>query len=372
MIQKICLFLSVVLLTACKNEHSDLADGLYADIETSKGMITVALEFQKTPITVANFVGLAEGKNSFVNDSYKGKPFYDGLKFHRVIPNFMIQGGDPLGNGSGDAGYRFRDEIVPGLQFNKGGLLAMANSGPGTNGSQFFITHVETPWLDGRHTIFGHVADETSMEVVNQIAQEDNIVSVTIIRKGEAAKKFNAVKVFSDFFANEAENQKKEAALEAENKRIYDAKYKAVKDQKTAEFAAQKAKAKTTATGLKYVMLAQGSGKPQNGTTLQLNYSGWLENGHLVDSNVAGVATQFGKFDQRDAQYGKYNPIDFVSGRKDGMIPGFIEGIELLQYGGKILVFIPSNLAFGPQGAGSEVPPNANMIFEIELVPAKK
>ncbi len=368
MIKRICLLLAVIALTACQNQHNDLPDGLYADIETSKGTITVALEFQKTPITVANFVSLAEGKNAFVSPQYKGKPLYDGLKFHRVEPNFVIQGGDPLGDGTGDAGYRFRDEIVEDLQFDKAGLLAMANSGPGTNGSQFFITHVPTPFLNGRHTIFGRIANEESMEIVNQIEPGDDIVSVKIIRKGEAAKKFDAAKVFGDFFKQEAEAQKKQAAIDAEAKRLYEAKYKAVKEAKVAEWAAIRKTAKTTRSGLQYIMLAQGSGKPSKGTMLQLNYSGWLENGHLVDTNIAGVAEQFGRFSQRDAQYGKYRPIEFEAGRKDGMIPGFIEGTEALQYGGKILVFIPSNLAFGPQGAGGEVPPNANMIFEIELV----
>lgn len=366
------MLLAIISLNACQNQHADLADGLYAEIETAKGTITVALEFEQTPITVANFVSLSEGKNAFVTPQYKGKPLYDGLKFHRVEPNFVIQGGDPLGDGTGDAGYRFRDEIVPGLQFDKGGLLAMANSGPGTNGTQFFITHVPTPFLNGKHTIFGRVADEASMEVVNQIEPGDEIVSVKIIRKGEAAKKFDAAKVFGDFFKQEADAHKKQAAIDAENKRIYDAKYKAVKEAKVAEWALIQKTAKTTRSGLQYVMLTQGKGKPAKGAMLQLNYSGWLENGHLVDSNIAAVAEQFGKFSQRDAQYGKYRPIEFAAGRKDGMIPGFIEGVEALQYGGKILVFIPSNLAFGPQGAGAEVPPNANMIFEIELVNNKK
>jgi len=364
------LLLTVVAFASCQNEHSKLPDGLYADIETSKGTITVALEFEKTPITVANFVSLAEGKNNFVPDGYKGKPFYDGLKFHRVVKNFVIQGGDPLGNGTGDAGYRFRDEIVPDLQFEKSGVLAMANSGPGTstNGSQFFITHVPTPQLNGKHTIFGHVVN--GMDVVNQIEQDDDIVSITIIRKGESAKKFDAAKVFTDFLNQEAENQKKQAILDAENKKAYEAKYKAVKDKKAVELQALFKTAKKSKTGLAYLILKKGNGKkPQNGTMLKLKYSGWLEDGHLVDSNVAEVATEFGKFDQRAVAYGKYEPIEFPLGRKDGMIPGFIEGIEMLSYGDKGLFFIPANLAFGPQGASPEVPPNANMIFEIELVP---
>ncbi len=367
--KKIFLLLAAAIsFIGCKDEHSDLPDGLYADIETNKGVITVALEFEKTPVTVANFVSLAEGKNTFVAEQYKGKRFYDGLKFHRVIPEFMVQGGDPLGNGSGDTGYRFRDEIVPEMTFNEGGLLAMANSGPGTNSSQFFITHVPTPWLDGRHTIFGHVVGN-GMSIVNQITQNDEIVSVTIIRKGEAAKKFDAVKIFADFFTHEAENQKKQAAIEAENKRVYDEKYKAIKEQKAIELAAIKKTGEKSRTGLVYKITSKGSGqKPQAGTTVFIHYAGYLENGEMFDSSMASVATQFGKFDQVRANQHGYDPIAFQYGRKDGMIPGFIEGIEKMSIGGKAVIFIPAELGYGAQGAGNGViPPNANLIFELEM-----
>lgn len=368
------LLLTIFALASCNNEHGNLPDGLYADIETNKGTITVSLEFEKTPFTVASFVSLAEGKNTFATEGYKGKPFYDGLTFHRVVKEpqpFVIQGGCPLGNGTGDAGYRFRDEIVPEFKFDKAGILAMANSGPGTstNGSQFFITLAPTPNLNGSHTIFGHVVGN-GMDVVNQIEQDDDIVSITIIRKGESAKKFDAPKVFADFLSKEEENQKKQAAIDAENKRAYDAKYKAVKDKKVAELQALFKTSKKTNSGLQYVILKKGNGKkPQNGAMLNLKYSGWLEDGHLVDSNIEAIAKEFGKHDERASAYGKYEPIQFPYGRKDGMIPGFIEGIEMLHYGDKGLFFIPANLAFGPQGASPEVPPNANMIFEIELVP---
>ncbi len=368
--QKFLLLLVIAAaFVSCKDGHSDLPDGLYADIETNKGTITCALEFEKTPVTVANFVSLAEGKNSFVSEQFKGKPFFDGLKWHRVEKNFVIQGGDPLGNGSGDTGYRFRDEIVPDLTFDKGGLLAMANSGPGTNSSQFFITHVPTPWLDGRHTIFGHVVGK-SMEVVNQITLNDDIVSIKIIRKGEAAKKFDAVKIFTDFFSKEAENQKQQAAVDAEQKRAYDAKYKAVKDAKVAEFAVLKQAAEKTKSGLRYKVTKKGSGKkPAMGSNIFIHYAGFLENGELFDSSVAATATQFGKFDQNRANQHGYDPITFTYGRKDGMIPGFIEGIEKLNLGDKAVLFIPSELAYGAQGAGNGViPPNANIIFEIELI----
>jgi len=363
----ILILLTITAFYSCKDEHANLPDGLYADIETTKGHILLQLEFEKTPVTVANFVSLAEGKNTFVNDLYKNKPFFDGLKFHRVIQNFMIQGGDPLGNGSGDTGYKFKDEITD-LQFDKGGILAMANSGPATNSSQFFITHVETPWLNGKHTIFGHVV-EKGMETVNKIVQDDAILKITIIRKGSAAKKFNAVKTFNYFFTHEAENLKKQALIDAENKKVYDAQYKAVKEKKVAYFQDAKKTAKTSSTGLVYSIISKGNGKkPAAGATIFINYSGFLENGEMFDSSVESVAREFGKFDQQRANARQYAPIPFEANRKEGMIPGFVEGLGKMAFGDKAILFIPSRLAYGAQGAGNVIPPNTNIIFEVELL----
>jgi peptidylprolyl isomerase len=358
------LLLTTSLFSCKKEEKNNLPDGLYAQIETNKGTLIVQLDYEKAPITVANFVTLAEGKNEFItNENLKNKPFYDGLKFHRVIKDFMIQGGDPLGTGSGDTGYKFKDEISD-TRFDKGGILAMANNGPATNSSQFFITHVETPWLDGKHTIFGHVV-EKGMEVVNAIVQDDFMNKITIIRNGEAAKKFDAVKTFQDYFAVEAENQKNKMAIEA----AANAKFQAVYDQKAAYLNGLKTKATKTTTGLQYVITKKAGGKkPANGANIYIHYAGFLENGTLFDSSIEEVSKAFGKYDENRAAQNGYQPIPFQAGKKDGMIPGFIEGLEKLSFGDKAVIFIPSKLGYGEAGAGGVIPPNANIIFEIELL----
>jgi cyclophilin family peptidyl-prolyl cis-trans isomerase len=330
---------------------ADPNDGIFATISTTKGDIVVSLEYEKAPVTVANFISLAEGKNPNVKvEKLKGKPFYDGLKFHRVINDFMIQGGDPDGNGSGGPGYSFKDEFREELKFDKGGILAMANSGPATNGSQFFITHKETPWLNGKHTIFGHVV--SGMDNVNKIVQDDIMTKITITRKGTAAKKFDAVKVLAD-------DAKKDEAKKLESQKV-------VKD-KAAYFAATKAKATTTASGLKYVVTQKGTGvKGAEGSNIYFHYAGYFEDGNLFDSSMPSVAKAYGKYDaNRDAQ-GGYKAFPFAVGKKDGMIPGFIEALDLMTDGEKAIFFIPSNLAYGEKGAGGVIPPNATLIFEIE------
>ncbi len=358
-----------------------VVEGIFATIVTNKGTIVLELEYKKTPVTVANFIALAEGKNTFVTDAkLKGKPFYDGLKFHRVIPDFMIQGGDPSGNGSGGPGYAFKDEFTD-LKHNKGGILSMANSGPATNGSQFFITHKETPWLDGKHTVFGHVTQ--GMDVVNKIAQDDVILKVTITRKGTAAKAFDAPKVFSDYYNNKAEDAKKQAAIDAENqkkqaeiqaeaKRVYAEKYSSVIKAKAAYLATEKATTTTTPSGLVYKITQKGTGvKPADGTTFYFNYAGYFEDGTLFDSSYADVCKNYGKYDaNRDAQNG-YQAFPFEAGKKDGMIPGFLEGLSLISFGEKAIIYIPSNLAYGEKGAGGVIPPNATLIFEIEMIENK-
>ena len=353
-------------------------EGIFATIATNKGDIVLELAYQKAPVTVANFIALAEGKNTFVtDDKLKGKPFFDGLKFHRVIKDFMIQGGDPSGNGSGGPGYAFKDEFTD-LKHNKPGILSMANSGPTTNGSQFFITHKETPWLDGKHTVFGHVTE--GMNVVNSIAANDVITKVTIVRKGALAKKFDAPKVFADYFNNKSEDQKKQdainaenkakqAAFEAEAKKAYTEKYGPVVAAKKAYLATTKATATTTPTGLAYKIIQKGTGvKPANGTTFYFHYAGYFEDGTLFDSSYEDICKNYGKFDANRAAQNGYQAFPFEAGKKDGMIPGFIEGLENMAFGDKAVVFIPSNLAYGERGAGGVIPPNTTLVFELEMM----
>ncbi len=346
-------------------------EGLFANIVTSKGEILLLLEYAKTPVTVANFVSLAEGTNTAVKAELKGKPFYNGLKFHRVIKDFMIQGGDPLGTGSGDPGYKFKDEFT-NLEHDKPGILSMANSGPETNGSQFFITHKETPWLNGKHTIFGRVV--TGQKVVAAITQDDIIKTVTIIRKGAVAKAFNAPKVFTTYFGNkDADALAAKAKLDAETaiaKATYMAQYGTAVNAKLSELALLKNNAIKTDTGLAYVLTKSNGARPIDGTSVYVHYSGFLEDGTLFQSSHENVSKTFGKFDQNQANQNGYAPFPFKAGSKTGLIPGFLEGINLMSIGDKITMFIPSKLGYGERAMGNTIPANSNLIFEVELLDA--
>lgn len=317
-------------------------EGIFAEIETNKGKILIQLEYVKTPITVANFITLAEGTNTFVAEKYKGKKYFDGLKYHRVIKDFMIQGGCPDGTGMGNPGYAFKDEITD-LKHHKGGILSMANAGPKTNGSQFFITHKATPHLDGMHTVFGIVV--TGMEVVNSIEQNDVINTVNIIRKGKNAAKFDAVKIFSDYFVNKDILAKKEA----EEKLAVQKKQTEINFKSNPAIAKEFENCKTTESGLKYIVLTEGTGpKPVATSNVKVHYTGILLDGKVFDSSV---------------QRGQ--PIDFGLNQ---VIKGWTEGVQLMPEGSKYKFYIPSFLAYGERGAGGVIPPNADLLFEVELI----
>ncbi|HET8886407.1 MAG TPA: peptidylprolyl isomerase [Salinimicrobium sp.] len=310
-----------------------MKEGLYARMQTTRGEILINLEFEKTPGTVGNFVGLAEGnlENKAIP---QGKPYYDGLKFHRVIPEFMIQGGDPQGTGVGGPGYNFDDEIHPNLKHDRGGILSMANAGPGTNGSQFFITHVATPWLDGKHTVFGNVVE--GQDIVDAIQQGDKIEKVEIIREGEAANNFNAVEAFRSFTGAKAE---REAAARKQQDELI--------GNMTEGFS-------KTESGLRYKIENKGEGtKAEKGKTVAVHYKGMLMDGTVFDSS-----------------YKRNEPIEFPLG-KGHVISGWDEGIALLKEGGSARLVIPPHLAYGERGAGGVIPPNATLAFDVELVKVK-
>ncbi len=353
---KLLLLSLFFAVSACNDQYPDLQDGMYAEMTTNKGVIMLQLEFEKTPITVANFVSLAEGTNTLVDSFYKGKKFYDGLKFHRVIKDFMVQGGDPLGTGAGDPGYKFMDEFDTSLKHTGPGILSMANSGPNTNGSQFFITHKETSWLDNKHTIFGHVIGD-GQKIVNNIEKDDQIISVKIIRKGSAAKKFDAAKIFN----NHLEAQKKAKAEK-------EAKLVGVKKETLAYFNKYKSTAKKLDSGIEIAYINKGNGtKPKTGGKVLVNYAGYFADGGLFDSNMKVIAKKYGAFDYRRDDAGGYNPIPMDYSPKARLIQGFREGLLQMNTGDKILVFIPSHLGYGEKGAGP-IPPNSDLVFELEIV----
>lgn len=314
-------------------KFNQMENGLYAKFFTSKGTITVSLEYTKTPGTVGNFVALAQGdlENSIKK---QGDPYYDGLKFHRVIQDFMIQGGCPQGTGTGNPGYQFDDEFHPDLKHDAAGILSMANAGPGTNGSQFFITHIPTPWLDGKHSVFGKTIDGQS--VVDSIVQGDTLERIEIIAEGDNAMAFNAIEAFRSFEgARDKRLAKEKAAIEAELESL------------GAGF-------EKTSSGLRYQILQKGDGeKAQKNKTVSVHYKGQLSDGTVFDSS-----------------YKRNQPIEFSLGMGQ-VIRGWDEGVALLKVGDKARFVIPSHLAYGSRGAGGVIPPNANLIFDVELMSVK-
>jgi len=336
----ICIiFLALLVPSTAQNaqDPSKLGDGLYAVFDTTKGEIVVKLFCDKVPLTATNFVGLAEGTKD--SNKPKGTPFYDGLKFHRVIKDFMIQGGDPEGTGRGGPGYRFSDEFDPTLRHDGPGILSMANAGPNTNGSQFFITHKATPWLDNKHTVFGRVV--SGQDVVNGIEKNDVMKTVRILRIGEGAEKFQAdQKAFEKLESAFKEKAEKEQGQEAE-------KQAALIKEKWPN-------AQKTASGLMYVVTEEGVGpKPEKGQKVKAHYTGTLLDGKKFDSS-------------RD----RGKPFEFPVGMRR-VIPGWDEAFLDMKKGEKRILIVPHSLAYGERGRPPVIPARATLVFDVELIDFK-
>lgn len=339
-------------------QDKELAPGMYAQFKTTKGEILIQLEPEKTPLTVANFVGLVEGNFRPFDTLSFDKPFYDGLKFHRVIKDFMIQGGDPQGTGMGGPGYKFFDEPNKDLRHSGPGILSMANSGPATNGSQFFITHKETPWLDGKHTVFGHVV--SGMDVVNAIVQDDVMEKVTIFRVGGEYQAWNATEVFKETYRKMEEAfvvmQAERARLDAIEKERTDKIAKMTEEEYKvyllAEVRKTYPKAQQTASGLVYVIEKKGDAnkKPKKGDEVSTHYTGTLMNGTKFDSSLD-----------------RNQPLNFKHDVGQ-MIPGYDEAVAMLGKGGKGRFIIPYTKAYGAAGRPPVIPAYSDLVFEIELM----
>lgn len=362
------LFLAVLtlIISSCEEKYPDLKDGMYAEIVTNKGTAVAELFYKDTPMTVANFVSLAEGNNTKVDSAYQGKKFYNGIIFHRVIKDFMIQTGDPLGTGSGDPGYKFPDEIVDSLTHDKKGTLSMANSGPNTNGSQFFITLKATPWLDGKHTVFGEIVE--GQDVVDSIGTvktkiadkpetEIKMLEVNIIRKGKDAKSFDSETIFSDRLKKiEEETEEKERIQKEKREKV------------AARYSELKTKAEKLESGLEIVFINKGDGKqPKMGNVVLVNYEGYFADGTAFDTNIADRAKELDVFNERRAADPRgYAPMPVPYSPDAQMIAGFKEGIQKMKVGDKAVLFLPAHLAYGERGAGP-IPPNTDLIFELEI-----
>ncbi len=365
---KLFLLAMLVSFTSCQNKYPDLGDGIYAEIVTNKGTMVAQLEYQKTPVTVANFITLAEGTNHLVDSTYQGKKFYNGLTFHRIIKDFMIQGGDPEGTGRGNPGYKFKDEFDATLVHDTLGILSMANSGPATNGSQFFITLKATPWLNNKHSVFGHLVEGNDvLTALGNIEttkpgdkpKEDVIIQeVNIIRKGEAAQAFNASEVFKNHFV-ELEQEKKER----------EAKLNAAREEFIKQNESPEGTVKRLPTGVVMIYNNENPNgvKPTSQDKVLINYAGYFEDGQLFDTNYKYIAEKFGKYDENRDKRGAYKPFPMIYNERATLVPGFREAMLNMNVGDKARVFIPSFLAYGERGMPPVIPANTNLIFDLEI-----
>ncbi len=364
-----------ILMVSCQDKHSDLEDGLYAEFKTSNGAMVAELFYDKTPITVANFVALAEGNHPDVQEIFKGKPYYNGIIFHRVMDKFMIQGGDPLKNGQGGPGYQFIDEITD-LKHDKPGILSMANSGAATNGSQFFITEVPTPWLDGKHTVFGQLVKGIDIQdsisnvktgIGNRPITDVIIKELNIIRKGAGALAFDAPITWGN--KDEIEKQSKiqeELKMKEEVKKMDSlAKINLIKLD---EYDKKSIKLKS---GIKIHIIKQGKGiKPKDGNVVKLYADGYLRNGVLFWSNNIDVNKRHGSYGEDKEAKGFYNPMEMELNPNMQLIEGFKEAVYTMNVGDIIYCFIPYNLGYGSSPNGP-IPANSDLCFIIHMVTAE-
>lgn len=392
------LFLAVTLVS-CNEEYPDLEDGLYAEIVTSKDTMIAKLFYDKVPVTVANFVALAEGNHPMMGDEFKGKPYYDSLTFHRVMDKFMIQGGDHTATGGGNPGYKFTADFHPSLEHDKGGLLSMANGGGfNTNGSQFFVTEVPYPSLnayDGNgelkpcqqrgvscHSIFGELVKGIEVQdAISNVAVDPRtkkpiedvyILKVTIIRKGSDAKSFNAPEVFESQLpkveeeisliqANQKEKIEQERLEREEKIATASVSTKAMIDDYTSKTIA-------LASGLKKYVLTEGTtAKPRAGDSVRVFYEGYFTDGRLFDTDRPEIATKYGMFNQAREDANAYGPTAMWVNPTARMIAGFKEALASLAIGEKAFFYMPSHLAYGESG-NRGIPPNTDLTFIVEMV----
>ena len=394
-ITALILFLS---LSSCNDKYPDLGDGLFAEFVTNKGTMVAKLTFEKTPVTVANFVALAEGNHPMVDSIYKGKKFYNGLTFHRVMDKFMIQGGDPTGTGSGSPGYKFGSEFDKTLKHDKPGILSMANSGGlNTNGSQFFIMEVPYPSLDfidaqgnlkncdqprvSCHSVFGELV--LGLEIQDSISNvkvgpgnrpvEDVVIEeLNIIRQGFDARNFDAVKVWETELPK-LEERRKQREEEARKKAEEAQKIKAEKVEAASAkilpiLTDYKSKATTLASGLMIHYITKGNGvKPKQGQSAKIHYEGYFTDGRLFDSSRKELEEKYGMYSPRKDESGYYGPMTMKISPDAQMIAGFKEGAAAMRVGDKAYLYIPSHLAYGENGRG-QIRPNTDLIFIIEMI----
>lgn len=367
----VCLLsVFILMLSGCKSQYPDLEDGIYAEFNTTKGKMVAKLHYKKAPVTSANFISLAEGTNTLVDEKYKNKKLYNGTIFHRVIDGFMIQGGDPLGTGNGSPGYRFMDEFHKDLKHDKPGVLAMANPGANSNGSQFYITEVPRPDLDNRYTVFGElvmgldVQDSISNVKTNERNKPlDSVVlhQLNIIRKGREAKKFDAPEIFKNHFAEREQREKAEKARKEK-----------IKAETKEKHLKQKEQATELASGLKYFISTKGNGDPLKVYSKAMtHYALFFEDGTLIDTSNLNLAETLNAVNDRKKAANAYRPIEANLSPDAAMIAGFKEGLQQLNVGDKATLFIPYHLAYGEAG-NRDIPPKTNLIFEVEILSLAK